>query len=64
MEIGFSCSLENSDLNLFVNMAKLNRVGICGMQLEIKNGRQQITMSLDGNVKEEGMKRKSSGSWD
>lgn len=57
VEIGFSCSLENSDLNLFVDMAKLNRVGICGMQLEIKNGRQQITMSLDGNVKEEGMKR-------
>jgi chorismate mutase len=55
--IGFSCSLEESDLNLFVNMAKLNRVGIQEMQLEIKDGRQQITMTLSGNVKDGGMKR-------
>ena len=57
VEIGFSARYEDSDLNLFVNMAKLNRVGICGMQLELKDGRQQITMTLDGNVKDEGMKR-------
>lgn len=57
VEIGFSARYEDSDLNLFVNMAKLNRVGICGMQLVLKDGRQQITMTLDGNVKDEGMKR-------
>lgn len=57
VEISFCCSYEDSDLNLYVNMAKLNRVGICGMQLALKDGRQQITMTLDGNVKDEGMKR-------
>lgn len=56
VEIGFGCSYEASCLNTFVNMAKLNRIGIIRMQAELQEGRQQVTMTLAGNVKDEGMK--------
>lgn len=56
-EIEFCLDYEASDLNLFINMAKLNQVGICGMHLELKGKKQKITMTLDGNVKDDGMKR-------
>ena len=57
VEISFCCDCEESDLNLFLNMAKLNKTGVLGMQLEIQGGKQQITMMLDGNVNDENMKR-------
>lgn len=56
VEILFGCNYENSDLNLFLNMAKLNQIGILGMQLEVRDGKQQVTMMLEGNVKEESMR--------
>lgn len=57
VEITFCCSYEESNLNVFLNMAKLNGIGILGMRLEIRDKKQQITMILDGNIKERGMMR-------
>lgn len=57
VEISFCCSYEESTLNVFLNMAKLNKVGVLGMRLEIQDGKQQVTMMLDGNVKEKGIRR-------
>lgn len=56
IEISFCCGYEESDLNLFLNMAKLNKTGVLGMQLEVREGKQQITMLLDGNVNDENVK--------
>lgn len=57
IEISFCCSYEESILNMFLNMAKLNRVGILGMRMELRDRKQQVTMLLDGNVKEKGIRR-------
>lgn len=57
VEISFCCGYEESILNMFLNMAKLNKVGILGMRLELRDGKQQVTMVLDGNVKEKGIRR-------
>lgn len=57
VEIGFSCGYEAGSLSTFVNMARLNRVGIIRMQAERKDGRQQVIMTLEGNVNDEGVKR-------
>ncbi len=57
VEIAFACNKNDSSLNLYLNMIKLNGIAIDSMGLESKNGKQMITMVLDGNVKEEGMRR-------
>ena len=50
VKIGFTCPKETSDLNLFVNMTKLNGIQIDAMNLMTENGIQKITMTLDGKI--------------
>lgn len=57
VEIGFCCDYEKSTLNLFINMADLNQVGILDLKLQVCDGKQEIAMTLEGNVNEPGMKR-------
>ena len=57
VKIGFKCEKENSDLNLFINMAKLNRIPVDEIKLAVRNGKQKVEMVLDGNVKEAEMRQ-------
>lgn len=57
VEIGFSCRKDASDLNLYLNMAKLNDIAIEEMELKTENGIQKVRMVLEGNVKESNMRR-------
>lgn len=57
VEITFDCQAEASDLNLFVNMAKLNQVCIVRMNVETRDGLQTVSMVLGGNLKESNMRR-------
>lgn len=57
VEISFTCPSETSDLNLFINMTKLNKICINSMDLKTEDGVQKITMTLDGNLKESNMRR-------
>lgn len=57
VEITFSCDKEQSDLNLFMNMTKLNKVTVDSMKLETKGAQQIINMTLDGNINESNMRR-------
>ena len=56
VKIAFSCQKETSDLNLFLNMTKLNRITIDAMNLETESGVQKITMILDGGVTDADMR--------
>lgn len=42
VKIGFTCPKETSDLNLFVNMTKLNGIQIDAMNLMTENGNQKV----------------------
>lgn len=57
VEICFTSPREASDLNLYINMIKLNCVGISALTLKVEEGVQNIEMTLDGNLKEENMRR-------
>ena len=57
VEISFTCPAATSDLNLFINMTKLNKITITGMNLATEDGVQKIAMTLDGNLKEANMRR-------
>lgn len=57
VEISFTCKKEASDLNLFMNMIRLNKVEIDGMNLTSKDAVQTIVMTLDGNIHDGNMKR-------
>lgn len=57
VKIGFSCEKKASDLNLFINMTKLNKVEIDEMKVNTKEGRQNVTMVLDGNIKNTRMRQ-------
>lgn len=57
VEISFTCPLQTSDLNLFLNMAKLNQIPISGMTLETKDGVQLVDMTLEGTIKEQKMRQ-------
>lgn len=57
VEISFTCKKEASDLNLFMNMIRLNKVEIDGMNLTSKDAIQTIVMTLDGNIHDGNMKR-------
>lgn len=57
VEISFTCKKEASDLNLFMNMIRLNKVEIDGMNLTSKDAVQTIDMTLDGNIHDGNMKR-------
>ena len=56
VKIAFYCMKETSDLNLFVNMAKLNNIQIDSMNLTTDKGVQNITMVLDGKVTDANMR--------
>lgn len=57
VSISYTCDCASSDLNLYINMIKLNAITIDSMSLETKDAKQQITMTLLGNIKEENMRR-------
>lgn len=56
VKIGFTCQKETSNLNLFVNMTKLNGIQIDAMNLMTENGIQKVTMTLDGKITDAGMR--------
>ena len=56
VKIGFTCPKETSDLNLFVNMTKLNGIQIDAVNLMTENGNQKVTMTLDGKITDAGMR--------
>lgn len=57
VEISFTCPAETSDLNLYINMIKLNKIIIRTMNLITENSTQKIRMTLEGNLKESNMRR-------
>lgn len=57
VDISFTCPLQTSDLNLFLNMAKLNKISVSAMTLESDNGLQLIRMTLEGCIQDENMRR-------
>lgn len=57
VRIGFACEKETSDLNLFINMAKVNQIMIDEMKLVTKDGKQEVELVLDGTVREIKMRR-------
>lgn len=57
VKIGFSCRKEASDLNLFINMIKLNQVGLDQLKLRTEDGVQKVTMVLDGSIKDARMRQ-------
>lgn len=57
VEIHFTCPKATSDLNLYINMAKLNSVEISEVSLKTEEGVQKVNITLDGNLKEEKMRR-------
>lgn len=57
VKIGFVCEKGTSDLNLFINMAKVNQVPVDEMKLVTKDGKQEVELVLDGNIKEAGMRQ-------
>lgn len=57
VKIGFVCEKETSDLNLFINMAKLNQIPVDEIKLVARDGKQEIELVLDGNVKEPKMRQ-------
>lgn len=56
VKIGFTCPKETSDLNLFVNMTKLNGIQIDAMNLMTENEIQKVTMTLDGKITDAGIR--------
>lgn len=57
VKIRFECEKENSDLNLFINMAKLNQIPVDEIKLAARERKQEVEMVLDGNVKEPKMRQ-------
>lgn len=56
VKIAFTCPKETSDLNLFLNMTKLNGITVDALNLTTEDGVQKITMILDGKVTEASMR--------
>lgn len=56
VKIAFSCPKETSDLNLFLNMTKLNGILVDAMNLITEDGIQKVTMVLDGKVTDAAMR--------
>lgn len=57
VKLCFECKKEDSDLNLFINMARLNQVPVDGLNLITEKGIQKVVMVLDGNVREKNMRQ-------
>ncbi|MCC8061558.1 MAG: chorismate mutase [Clostridiales bacterium] len=55
--VRFVCDGADSDLNLFVDMAKLNKVPIEAMSLKTEDGVQNVVMTLSGSLESENMRR-------
>lgn len=56
VKITFQCSKDSSDLNMYLNMVKLNGIQIESMNLETENGVQKVVMTLDGKITDPGMR--------
>ena len=56
VEISFICDEKNSDLNLYINMIKLNKIDIEKMDLTVKNGVQNINITLVGDISSHNMR--------
>lgn len=56
VKIAFTCPKETSDLNLFLNMTKLNGITVDALKLITENGIQKIVMLLDGKVTDAAMR--------
>lgn len=56
VKIAFTCPKETSNLNLFLNMTKLNGITVDALNLTTEDGVQKITMILDGKVTEASMR--------
>lgn len=56
VKIAFTCPKETSDLNLFLNMTKLNGVSVDAMNLATEDGIQKVKMILDGKVTDAAMR--------
>ena len=57
VKIGFTCEKAASDLNMLINMIKLNGITIDQMSLDTKDGRQIVEILLDGNLTEGNMRQ-------
>lgn len=57
VEIAFTQKQAQSDLNLFINMTKLNGIAIEDLSLRTKDGVQSIEMKLCGNVNDANMRQ-------
>lgn len=57
VRVGFICDKQNSDLNLHINMIRLNAVEICSINVSERNGKLVCELVLDGNVNDANMKR-------
>lgn len=57
VEIAFTQKQATSDLNLFLNMTKLNDILVDALLVETKDGVQEIKMKLCGNVQEAHMRQ-------
>ena len=56
VKIAFTCPKETSDLNLFLNMTKLNGITVDALKLITEDGIQKIVMLLDGKVTDAAMR--------
>lgn len=50
IEISFTCDKATSDLNLYLNMAKLNDVSVNAMSLKTDKGIQKVIIEFDGTI--------------
>lgn len=57
VQICFQCQKHPGNLNLFVNMIALNGIVIECMNVESRDEKQVVTVTLQGNVKENNMRR-------
>ena len=57
IEIALTCSREASELNLYINMIKLNGIILNQLNLITEGNRQKIVILLEGSLKEENMRR-------
>ncbi len=56
VEVGFQCQKADSNLNLFLDAARLNGISIDRMELEACDGKQQVRLTLDGSLQESNMR--------
>lgn len=55
--IVFYCDKATDDLNLYLDMARLNRVAVDRLQVKSEDGRQEVSMTLDGTIGDAGMRQ-------